>query len=222
MESKLLSIPLFKGIGSDELELILKKIIYQRKIYLTGALIASQNETCDRLLILISGAVKGEMLAANGRNLKIEDMYAPTVLAPAFIFGNNNVFPVNVIATSRSEVLIISKSDLLRLFVFNEKVLQNFLSMISSRAQFLSEKLRFHSFKSLKAKIAFYFLQETGDKQKFQLRHTQNELAELFGVARPSVGRVFYHLQEEQIVDIRYRQVTILNFDKLIEACSDS
>ena len=100
--------------------------------------------------------------------------------------------------------------------------MQNFLSMISSRAQFLSEKLRFHSFKSLKAKIAFYFLQETGDKKKFQLRHTQNELAELFGVARPSVGRVFYHLQEEQIVDIRYRQVTILNFDKLIEACSDS
>ncbi|HNZ72241.1 MAG TPA: helix-turn-helix domain-containing protein, partial [Prolixibacteraceae bacterium] len=131
------------------------------------------------------------------------------------------IFPVNIIAVTEVSFIIIQRQEVIRLFQKSEQILLNYLSIISSRAQFLSEKLRFHSFKSLKAKIAFYLIKEAGKDNSFKLLHSQNELAELFGVARPSVGRAFLVLQEEGLIDIRYRQVEILDRKRLIEYCNE-
>ncbi|HQN93995.1 MAG TPA: Crp/Fnr family transcriptional regulator, partial [Prolixibacteraceae bacterium] len=135
--------------------------------------------------------------------------------------GKSSIFPVNIIAVTEVSFIIIQRQEVIRLFQLNKQILLNYLSIISSRAQFLSEKLRFHSFKSLKAKIAFYLIKEAGKDNSFRLLQSQNELAELFGVARPSVGRAFLVLQEEGLIDIRYRQVEILDRKRLIEYCNE-
>lgn len=221
MDNIVSSISLFKGVDEQELELLFSQVVFQRKRFNKDTLIVSQGEICDRLLILVEGSVKGEMTEPSGKSLKIEDMEAPMALASAFVFGSRNRFPVNIIATSDAKFVVIYKSELLKLFHISEVVLQNYLSMISSRAQFLSDKLRFHSFKSLKAKLAFYLIQEAGKVRSFKLKHSQAELAELFGVARPSVGRAFLQLQEEQVIDIRYKQVTINDLNRLSQSYNE-
>lgn len=221
MEVNYTTIPLFRTLEEEELKQLLSQIVYQRKSYSKDALVLSQGEECNRLMILTSGTVKGEMIGPTGKSLKIEDMEAPSVLASAFIFGRRNFFPVNIIASSDVNFIVIQKAELLKLFHLSEPILQNFLSMISSRAQFLSEKLRFHSFKALKAKLAFYLMNEAGNLKSFKLKHSQNELAELFGVARPSVGRAFLQLQEENIIDVRYKQVEIVDLNRLEQACNE-
>jgi CRP/FNR family transcriptional regulator, dissimilatory nitrate respiration regulator len=212
---RLEEIPLFRGIAADELEENFKQIVWQRKVFTRDNLIASQGESCDRLLILVQGVVKTEMTDPTGKSMKIEDLNAPTVLAPAFIFGGRANFPVNIEAVTEVEIFQIPRPELLKLFQLNQKILQNFLGLVSSRAQFLSEKLRFHSFKSLKAKIAYYLLNEAGHNRSFRMKHSQNELAELFAVARPSVGRIFLQLQEEGFIDARYKEITILDANGL-------
>ncbi|MDA3881351.1 MAG: Crp/Fnr family transcriptional regulator [Prolixibacteraceae bacterium] len=221
MKYELLQLPLFEGVDEQEMERLFDEIIFQTKSFGTGSLVVSQGEECNRLMILTEGVVKGEMVGADGRSLKIEDLQAPTVLAPAFIFGKRNHYPVNIISYEEAKFVVIHKAELMKLFLSNATVLQNFLGMISSRAQFLSEKLRFHSFKSLKAKLAFYLLDEAGGRTQFKLKYSQNELAELFGVARPSVGRAFMQLQSEGVIDVRYRQVQIIDSSKLSEAYSE-
>lgn len=220
MKQNLLKMPLFAGLNSEDFEHLFNCIIYQKRSFGAGALVVSQGEKCKSLMILTDGSVKGEMSGADGRSLKIEDLHAPTVLAPAFLFGQKNRYPVNIISYGETHFIVITRNELLVMFQNNAKVLQNFLGMISSRAQFLSEKLQFHSFKSLKAKLAFYLSEEAGGRSAFKLKHSQNELAELFGVARPSVGRTMMQLQEEQIVDVRYKQVKILDMSKLAQACN--
>ncbi|MBN2262255.1 MAG: Crp/Fnr family transcriptional regulator [Prolixibacteraceae bacterium] len=221
MEIKLTSTSLFKGLNEDEIDILLSKITFQRKQFLKNTLIVSQGENCDRLMLLIEGSVKGEMMNQAGKSLKIEDMDAPRVLASAFIFGKRTVFPVNITALTDVKFLIIPKPELLRLLRLNDVLLQNFLGMVSSRAQFLSEKLRFHSFKVLRAKVANYLIDESQQQSSFKLKHSQNELAELFGVARPSIGRAFLQLQDDKIIDIRYKQVTIIDKQRLLEACNE-
>ena len=221
MEVNLSSISIFKGLEDANIESLLRQIVFQRKHFNEENLVVSQGEPCNRLLILIEGKVKTEMIGPSGKNLKIEDMEAPSVLAPAFIFGKKNQFPVNIITLSESKFIVIPRGELLKLFQLNEQILQNFLAMISSRAQFLSEKLRFHSFKSLRSKLAFYLMDEAGQLKTFKLRHSQNELAELFGVARPSVGRIMLQLQEEGIIDVRYKQVNIVDMQRLSMACNE-
>jgi len=221
MNEIILQMPLFAGLNSEDLDKLFERIVFQTRSYGPKGLVVSQGEECNSLMILTGGAVKGEMSGADGRSLKIEDLYAPTVLAPAFIFGQKNRYPVNIISYDESRFIVIPRKELLTLFQLNAMVLQNFLGMISSRAQFLSGKLQFHSFKSLKAKLAFYLFEEADGRTDFKLKHSQNELAELFGVARPSVGRTMMQLQEEQIVDVRYKQVKILDASKLAEACNE-
>ncbi len=221
MEIDLSKLPLFRGVDSVQLESLLAQIHYQRKAYLEDSLVVSQGSECDRLMILTEGEVKTEMTGMGGKSLKIEDLQAPSVLASAFLFGHKTQFPVNVLASTDVRFLIIPRDQLLRLFQLNQIILQNFLNMISGRAQFISEKLRFHSFKSLKSKLAYYLIQEATGKKEFKMRHSQNELAELFGVARPSVGRALLQLQDEGVIDIRYKNVQILDSNMLNSACEE-
>jgi len=221
VEIKLSEIPLFKNVQESDIQMLLSGIVFQRKTYAEGSMVVSQGDECNRLLLLVEGTVKGEMISPAGKSLKIEDMQATYALATAFLFGKSSIFPVNIIAVTEVSFIIIQRQEVIRLFQKSEQILLNYLSIISSRAQFLSEKLRFHSFKSLKAKIAFYLIKEAGKDNSFRLLQSQNELAELFGVARPSVGRAFLVLQEEGLIDIRYRQVEILDRKRLIEYCNE-
>ncbi|MBN1768897.1 MAG: Crp/Fnr family transcriptional regulator [Prolixibacteraceae bacterium] len=221
MHHKLTTLSLFAGLDEKQIESLLNLIVFQNKRYGPNSLVVSQGEQCNRLMILTDGMVKGEMAGADGRSLKIEDLHAPTVLAPAFIFGRKNHYPVNIITYNEAKFIVIYKTELLKLFQLNNTVLQNFLGMISSRAQFLSEKLRFHSFKSLRSKLAFYLIDEASGRSSFRLSHSQNDLAELFGVARPSVGRAFMQLQNDGIIDVRYKQVQIYDASKLADAYSE-
>jgi len=100
----------------------------------------------------------------------------------------------------------------------NQVVLKNYLDSISSRTQFISQKLHFLSFKTIKEKIAHYLLQKAGDRlHSFQLDSTQQQLADLFGVTRPSLARVLSEMQKEKLIIIDKKTVTLLNKQKLNE-----
>jgi CRP-like cAMP-binding protein len=173
-------------------------------------------EKVNSLMLVVSGITKGEMVDFSGRIIKIEEIPAPGALAAAFIFGKKNIFPVNVIAVTDAEILIIEKTEFLKLLIRNETILANFLEMISTRSQFLSEKIKFLSFKTIKGKLAQYFLQRTGNKSdSFVLDATQNDLADYFGVARPSIARALSEMEKDGIITAKGRHITIKDGKKL-------
>ena len=82
--------------------------------------------------------------------------------------------------------------------------------MISNRSQFLSEKIKFLNFKTIKGKLAHYILQKAGkDRLTVMLDMTQNDLADFFGVARPSVARALGDLEEEGYIEARGKNIKI-------------
>jgi CRP-like cAMP-binding protein len=174
------------------------------------------------MIIVTSGIVKGEMVDYAGRVIKIEDIPAPGALASAFIFGNRNRFPVNVVGVSDGELLIIEKSEFLRLLKRNEIILVNFLDMISNRSQFLSEKIKFLNFKTIKGKLAFFILQKAGkDLTSVSIGMTQSELAEFFGVARPSVARALGDMEEACYISARGKNIIIIDREGLASLTRD-
>src|SRR5664279_6534483 len=190
--------PLFKGMTPADVEEILSLVPFRVRKFQTGSMISQSGEIVESLIIVMSGIVKGEMVDYAGRVIKIEDIPAPGALASAFIFGNKNKFPVNVIAISDGELLMIEKSDFLRLLMKYDVLLVNFLDMISSRSQFLSEKIKFLNFKTIKGKLAFYILQKSGlNDSIITLGMTQSNLADFFGVTRPSIARALGELEDE-------------------------
>ena len=172
----------------------------------------STGEICDRLLIIQHGSVKAEMNDYSGKTIKIEDLTAPQPLASAFLFGNQNQFPVTVSANTDVEMVLIPKPEFVKLLQLNALILSNYLNTISTRAQFLSQRLKFLSFKTIKQKIAHFLLEKAGDRlQSVEVHQTQGQLAEMFGVTRPSLARTLGEMCQEGLIQTDRRCIRILD-----------
>jgi len=214
---------LFKDLSESDIENLLNKINYQIKKYKPKDIVAQNGEECNYLINILKGYVKGEMFDYSGKTIKIEDIHAPMPLAIAFIFGVNNKFPVTVEAVTNTELLVVHRSELLKLLQSNENILNNFLNAISNRSQFLSNKIRFLSFTTIKSKFAQYILELAKDDYYIvELKQTQKQLAELFGVTRPSFARIVGEMQNEGLIKIKKKQIEILNKNTLIELINQS
>lgn len=210
--------PVFKGIPENESKKLLSSIHYQVKSFNKGDIVAIADEPVSSLFIILSGSVRGEMIDYSGKTIKIEDIEAPRPLATAFLFGKENRFPVTVTANNDVKILAIPVSEFLRLLQRNTQILVNYLNSISSRSQFLSQKLHFLNFKTIREKVAHFLLQQAGEKlHSSELKATQQQISELFGVTRPSLSRVLSEMQREKLFIIEKKTVTLLNKQKLNE-----
>ncbi|MBS2211340.1 Crp/Fnr family transcriptional regulator [Carboxylicivirga mesophila] len=210
--------PLFKGIDYEVISQLLNQIPYQVKKYEKDHMIAQSGEECRSLMIVLKGSVKGEMIDYSGKAIKIEDIEPPRPLAIAFLFGANNTCPVNIVANQSVEILHIPKKSVVSMMQLNSTVLNNFMNIISSKTQFLSDKIRFLSFQTIRGKIAHYLLQLAGPVDgEIILSKSQEELANMFGVTRPSLGRALRELHNEGIIEAKGKSIKIANREALIK-----
>ena len=77
--------------------------------------------------------------------------------------GHQNNYPVQITANEEAALLSIPKDEFLKMMQAHEGVLTNFINILSSRAQFLSGKLRFLSFSTLREKLLGN-LENSGEK----------------------------------------------------------
>lgn len=210
--------PLFKGINNEELSFLLKDIHYQIKKYQKGQMIAQAGDDCNSLMIMLKGSVKGEMMDPSGKSIKIEDIEPPKPLAIAFVFGQNNRCPVNIVANNDVEIFRLPKESMILLLQKSVVFLKNFMDIISNRAQFLSDKIRFLSFQTIRGKLAHYLLQIIGPVDgEIILPKSQEELANMFGVTRPSLGRAIRDMHNDGLIEAKGKSIKIVDRKLLIQ-----
>ena len=74
------------------------------------------------------------------------------------------------------------------------------------------------SIKSIKGKLSLYILENTTPQNdSFMLKRTQTQLAEYFGVQRPSLARTLGEMIREGIISLYKRKLTVLDRSKLEE-----
>ena len=210
--------PLFRGITPEKLSANLEEISFHTRSYKKGEILAQQGAVCNRLVILTKGSVRGEMIDYSGRLIKVEDIAAPRAIAPLFLFGEENRYPVEVTANEPTEVIELPKSSVLRLFRKNEQFLENYMNLSANYARTLSDKLFFMSFKTIRQKLASYLLRLYKQQQQthITLDRSQQELSDYFGVSRPSLARELAHMQEDGLLIADRKHITILQKEELV------
>jgi len=208
--------PLFRGLSDDEIENLTCSVNFRVRFYHSGAVVALAGEEIMSLIIVLSGSVRGEMSDLAGRTMKIEDINPPQALAAAVLFGAAAKYPVTVTANTDSELLIINKSDYLAMMAGDRRILSNYLTFICNKAQFLSGRLRFHSFHTIRGKFANYLTSLPGASSgRVVIDRSQQELSDYFGVTRPSLSRVIGEMQEEGLISVERREVRLLDIKGL-------
>lgn len=208
---------MFRNISEKDLTKTLDQIHFQFRSFEKGQYIILRNTKCEELLILLTGTVKAELKNFSETTVKIAEIIAPDSLAPAFLFGETNLYPVDAMAATDVDILWIPKQELIKMLHINDMFLINFLDQISTRAQYLTDKMKFLSFQTIKGKLV-YFLVKTANEKKtdeFKINKTQQEIAEIFGVTRPSLARIFKQLIDERLISVSAKEIKILNKEGL-------
>lgn len=203
--------PICGHIPEDQRDEFISSLHATCKIFQKGEVIARQGDRVGALYILYKGAVKTEMITESGSILAVDTLHAPCPLAPAFLFAENNRFPVDVIAIEACELLSIPKNRVMERLAVDEQFLKNYMAFNANRTQFLSEKLQLLSIKTIKGKLAYY-IRQRADNGRFVMDRNQTALAEYFGVTRPSLARSFSEMIQEGAIT---REGRILDSEKL-------
>lgn len=220
MDIKLLTkIPLFHSINENEIDYIFSELKIKETHFSKGELLALQDEICNRLILLLSGSVKGEMTDPSGKVVKVEDIYAPNPLEILFLFGQENRFPVQITAREDTTTIVIPKQSVLRMLGMNETILKNYLDISANFAGRLSKKLHFMSFRTIRQKLAMYIIElsKLSGSDVVELDKTKTDLAEYFGVSRQSLERELTNMQSDNLVKTDKKKIYIESKNKLIQ-----
>lgn len=215
-ENKLTTCPLFIGMSIEEHDAFLERNVNEVIKFEKGETVVRQGDIINAMYLLIDGVVRTQMITDDGNALEIDLLEAVIPLAPAFIYASNNKYPVDVIAMESCTFVKISKPTWLKEMINNEKLLINFLTLNSNMTVFLTQKLQMISIKSLKHKLSIFLLEKTTlEKNYFILKRSRTQLAEYFGVQRPSLARSIKELEDEGVLITNGRVVTVLDRNKL-------
>lgn len=203
--------PLCNSIPDSEKESFLNEVHFNVKSFKKDDWIIAQGEELNALHVLIEGEVKTVMVDEKGDFMHIENIKAPLPIASGFLFAGNNKSPVSVIAKGDAKIISIPKDNVFYLMRKYDVFMHAILISISNKLQFLSEKVRLTSLKTIKAKIAYYLLRESEGENTFHLKASKHEIANLFGVSRQALTNVMNQLHDDNIICMERRKIYIVD-----------
>lgn len=184
---------LFANAKRNDIDRFLQNTPSKIKLYEKGDIVALQNSPCKSLMLLCEGSLSARMSNSEGKEIIIETLRAPEVLAPAFLYGSENKFPVTLQAEENVRIWLLSRDAFLKMMETNPTILNNFIQSISDRSIFLSRKLNEFALQNLNNRIISY-LQNKGEITNIQ------EVAFIMGVARPSLSRSIQAMVEQKLL----------------------
>lgn len=209
---------IFNGLDQEEIETLLDGR-FQMKSYQTGEAVAFQGDVYRSLLIVESGTVRGEMTNFAGDRVVIEEIASPRPVAPAILYASGNRLPVDVVAVTDTDIISIHRNDFTHILQTDARVLHNFIQSMSDRSKFLSDRIRMLRFGTIKSKLAGYLLEQMqhNNSTEFDIPHTQQELADMFGVTRPALSRAISQISETGIIRSEKKHFRIDDKERLID-----
>jgi len=213
----LTKVSLFQGLTIEEISECLEKINFKIEKYKKNETVFFRGDTLEKVIIIIKGSTYGEMQKFNGDTIVIGEMKAGEVLASAFLFGENNIFPVDLITLENSKLLFFDKEKYLDAIYSDKRLLLNFITEISNKSQLLSKRIWFNfTNKTIEEKILSY-IKENTKNGKIKFLPSVSTLAKRFEVTRPALSREISNLCKKNILMKSENNAYLVNFSNFSE-----
>ena len=210
---------IFKGLEIDELKEVINILNYRLKTYEKNQVIAYEDDDCDSIGLIIEGKVIIERLYPSGKEIVMKSLEKGEVFGEAIIFSEFHKYPATVIAAEDSKIFYLSKSEVIKLFSFNSKFMENFMGLLSEKVIILNNKIKSLSLKTIKQKVVDYILQECilQKSETIKLKGSKEELALYLGIPRPSLSRELIKLREDGLIDFDRHVIKVIDLEELEE-----
>lgn len=211
---------LFKDISRENIENLFTKGFYEVKAYKKNSVIYFQNEICTTFDIVLKGTVSVQGVDDKGNYISISDFTVGNEIGGNLVFSHKNFYPMTVLSKTDATILHLKKDLILSLCQSNTTFLTSFLQSLSDKTLILTDKIKTLSFKSIRQCIIDYLVLESYAQKsnKIKLGLTKKELADKFGVQRPSLSRELNKMRNDGLVEYDAHSITILDINLLMNS----
>ena len=198
----LMELPLFKGVSKEQMEKTVGSAKFHFLKYLPGSTIFREGDPCTDLAFIISGTVKITIVNPDGRFSVTQSLEARDVISPDFLFGRLTCYPGTIEAVDTVSLLLIPKSDYIKILLSDQVFLFNYLNLLSMNAQKAVEGILAVSTGNLAERIAFWISALTQPRSfDIELVCRQRDIVGLFGVPRTTLRATLEELKEQGLID---------------------
>jgi CRP-like cAMP-binding protein len=203
--------PLFSGLEPTSLSASLSTIPHSLVSFKAETVILLAGCRYSALHALIEGEAFAEMTSEEGKVVRVESFKAVEALASAILFTGSQILPVSVIAKSDCRLVVIPKEGFMELCMRHKPILEALLIDIGGRLDMLTQKLKAAQFVTLREKISDWILRrrELSGSDTIRMEATRERMAELFGVARPSLSREFGVLVKMGLINLNGKEILV-------------
>ena len=204
--------PLFHGLDKSEIIALMHTVRYRIIRFGKGDILAFADSVCQYADIIISGEIVTYITAPSGHIVRMATHQRGKLLAPAFLFANDNHYPVTIEATTYTDVLRLTADDLEVMMHHDHRLMKNYLCMLSNIISLLTKKVRMLSM-SVREKVCLYLKEQSSLQQtnNILLPLSRQALAEHFGIQKYSLLRCLNELKQEGIISVEGRHIQILS-----------
>lgn len=207
------SFPLFTTISKSNLEKqITDNHIYQKQ-YMKWVTVHNANDTCHTLDIVLSGSLVAYSLSTNGSSTTIFEFNKGSIIGANLLFGENHNYPLNIYCLTDCQIIHIDTNAVLE-FLHDYDFTLHYIKSISQNSQGINQKIAMFTQRTLRENIMDYFKQQAIIQKSsvIIIPISKKQLADYFGVQRPSLFRELKKLNEEGIIEIDNRTIVIKEY----------
>jgi CRP-like cAMP-binding protein len=210
-------VPLFDGVSRDEADKILKCFGAVVKEYEKNQIIFMEGDIPDRIGVVISGSVISLKEDYYGTRNIIDKARSGELFGEAYAGAGLDAMPVSIIATEKSEVLLIKYEHVLspcgNLCSFHNRMIRNLLSVVAMSNIKLSRKIDYVSKRTTKEKLMAYLSDEAkrAESPYFTIPYDRQMLADYLCVERSAMSAEIGKLRNEGKIDTDKNSFRILD-----------
>ena len=173
-------------------------------------IVLKQDTYCNHLYVLLKGELEVNIVDVAGNLVKVEDIRAPRAF-------DKNLLPATFTASEDSVLLMATRTSVFKLISSVPDLLHRFLCVTGNCNKCTVTRLRILSYKMLRSRLVYYFIEHKISPDTALLEHNQVQLAEYLGVTRPALSKEINKMMKEGLISINKKVVTLEDMAALKE-----
>ena len=210
---------LFGDSSKTELAWIAKRAVEMH--FSTAEMLFFSGEAVRGLFVVVNGKVRVFQHNAEGREqvMHVDTIGATIGEVPVF---DDGPYPASAIAEEDTDVLFLDKNDIRQFCIEHPAFALKALKMMAERVRRHARLVEVLSFHEVGQRLALFLLAEAekartdaAERVDFRLVLSNHEIATRIGSVRDVVSRALARLQNEGLVVVKARTITIVNMRAL-------
>ena len=215
---------LFKELDDRAVKVVAERAVERR--FQKDEVLFIAGEEARGLYVIVEGAVRAFRGSLDGREQVIHVERAGGTVAEVPVF-DDGAYPSTVAAEEDTTCLFIDKLDMRHLCLEHPEITLAALKVLAGRLRRCAELVETLSLKEVGQRVARFLLSEarrrgtrTGEGVSINLTQTNQQIAARVGSVREVVSRAFSRLQQDGLIVLEDRELTIPN-EKALSAFAD-